>query len=234
MWGQVQKRISVELALRIIPTRVGTRKATAEVCGSWGDHPHACGDKKYYPRTLDTARGSSPRVWGQVCMLYKCAISCRIIPTRVGTRRSYRRGILFLRDHPHACGDKFPIMCRLYLTHGSSPRVWGQGLADLDMRKSARIIPTRVGTRNFRICPYKPFQDHPHACGDKSNYQAFPNIRLGSSPRVWGQGKRATIQLYITRIIPTRVGTRSPLGYVPRGFWDHPHACGDKRISDFL
>ena len=146
-------------------------------------------------------------MWGQEKLPLRYAVAGGIIPTRVGTRNTTPEPLTRHEDHPHACGDKFPIMCRLYLTHGSSPRVWGQGLADLDMRKSARIIPTRVGTRNFRICPYKPFQDHPHACGDKSNYQAFPNIRLGSSPRVWGQVSDYVSVVPNTRIIPTRVGT---------------------------
>ena len=72
-------------------------------------------------------------------------------------------------------------------------------------------------------------QDHPHACGDKKkSYILFP-IVTGSSPRVWGQGVRATLKRYHTRIIPTRVGTRAILSSCAVSRWDHPHACGDKQ-----
>ncbi len=52
---------------------------------------------------------------------------------------------------------------------------------------------------------------------------------MGSSPRVWGQGRRKSERPIRYRIIPTRVGTRSKrivLLLYPK---DHPHACGDKR-----
>ena len=91
-----------------------------------------------------------------------------------------------------------------------------------------RIIPTRMGTRTVRPTPSSVGRDHPHAYGDKLCFKKSVVFHVGSSPRVWGQGQ---IKLYYTtysRIIPTRMGTRS---IVERRQWtkkDHPHAYGDK------
>ena len=73
-------------------------------------------------------------------------------------------------------------------------------------------------------------EDHPHACGDKRHLLGRHSPGQGSSPCVWGQGRKARRKQKVLRIIPMRVGTRR--------FWnaqrhlrrDHPHACGDKLL----
>ena len=56
-------------------------------------------------------------------------------------------------------------------------------------------------------------------------------IKVGSSPRVWGQVKQSVCTIYELRIIPTRVGTSDTFSSdTPQGR-DHPHACGDKFTS---
>ena len=85
VWGQVERESDSPLDPRIIPTRVGTRY---RVCNSGDiseDHPHACGDKISNNRCFVSSTGSSPRVWGQVIVVYERSHSVRIIPTRVGT-----------------------------------------------------------------------------------------------------------------------------------------------------
>ena len=72
-----------------------------------------------------------------------------IIPTRVGTRESTKAHSRKLEDHPHACGDKAKRWTDADDAEGSSPRVWGQGGADVFNWWVGRIIPTRVGTRSL-------------------------------------------------------------------------------------
>ncbi len=75
------------------------------------------------------------------------------------------------KDHPHACGDKLTVRVSTMTLKGSSPCVWGQAISVKISPQMAGIIPMRVGTSapvfffNFRL------RDHPHACGDKSEYQ---------------------------------------------------------------
>ena len=71
-------------------------------------------------------------------------------------------------------------------------------------------------------------RDHPHACGDKLLLLVVIVLKLGSSPRVWGQVIQGGSHALTQRIIPTRVGTSSVLSYRFGDNRDHPHACGDK------
>ena len=56
-------------------------------------------------------------------------------------------------------------------------------------------------------------------------------MRLGSSPRVWGQVYVNRNTLNHRGIIPTRVGTSFSASAIYCQRWDHPHACGDKVLS---
>ena len=53
-------------------------------------------------------------------------------------------------------------------------------------------------------------------------------LKMGSSPRVWGQDDCFTIMPTPEGIIPTRVGTRVNTDFPALWQRDHPHACGDK------
>ena len=139
----------------------------------------------YLPTSSDW--GSSPRVWGQVCIKEISVALFRIIPTRVGTSGYLHKTFPESRDHPHACGDKSLCVIFTRQCSGSSPRVWGQVLPTHQNSEFFRIIPTRVGTSFSRACDRPRRQDHPHACGDKAREETYKVTIRGSSPRVWGQ-----------------------------------------------
>ena len=132
-------------------------------------------------------KGSSPRVWGQGHNGRAVMVVYRIIPTRVGTRRKILDGKSKATDHPHACGDKSAISPLSWFVSGSSPRVWGQVSTPPAQMAEGRIIPTRVGTSNVETYQTLPYEDHPHACGDKLWLFRCLMSMSGSSPRVWGQ-----------------------------------------------
>ena len=135
---------------------------------------------------------------------------------------------MILRDHPHACGDKYILLYIHTQKGGSSPRVWGQdNITDFNIW-CIRIIPTRVGTRCLTKPPTSTHRDHPHACGDKQALRLTASTAAGSSPRVWGQGYNRFSSSTSHRIIPTRVGTSEEIFTRNSDEEDHPHACGDK------
>ncbi len=86
VWGQERNFKRLWVVVRIIPTRVGTSHRAVSERHSKGDHPHACGDKAVKAVPTQEIAGSSPRVWGQAANITYPETSCRIIPTRVGTR----------------------------------------------------------------------------------------------------------------------------------------------------
>ena len=85
----------------------------------------------------------------------------------MGTRLFARLAQTAGGDHPHAYGDKIPVLVTVAFSLGSSPRVWGQEVKRAGFNNAFRIIPTRMGTRaktsTFRLA----LKDHPHAYGDK-------------------------------------------------------------------
>ena len=146
VWGQDGVSPVVKVFGRIIPTRVGTRRATLALFALKKDHPHACGDKQVFLLPYHQFQGSSPRVWGQEGKNSVKVFDVRIIPTRVGTSTSGKTYSWHSKDHPHACGDKQVKTIVYRCEKGSSPRVWGQVVQALKSRGIDRIIPTRVGT----------------------------------------------------------------------------------------
>ena len=172
---------------RIIPTRVGTRITPTLAYGSMMHHPHACGDKTGRKTPGEALTESSPRVWGQACIIYTVCACVRIIPTRVGTRLKRTGKLRHKINHPHACGDKKIQAVFCSSRWQSSPRVWGQDLSNIVDFGTKRIIPTRVGTSKLTCLTMTSARDHPHACGDKFDFTCDLNQSIGSSPRVWGQ-----------------------------------------------
>ena len=85
---------------------------------------------------------------------------------RVGTSFFFKRSNEFLKDHPHACGDKEDFAAYCKVSSGSSPCVWGQGDKVKAGDKLGRIIPMRVGTSILIFASSVSARDHPHACGD--------------------------------------------------------------------
>ena len=126
-------------------------------------------------------------MWGQVFPEYELTQKMRIIPMRVGTRNDVAIKYCFIKDHPHACGDKTWTANTIFGIVGSSPCVWGQEIDSTNSAKFNRIIPMRVGTSPRLHHGQCALQDHPHACGDKPVKILFCYLTVGSSPCVWGQ-----------------------------------------------
>ena len=112
--------------------------------------------------------------------------------------------------------------------------MWGQDTRRFHLARQRRIIPTRVGTSFPFRQKYGSFQDHPHACGDKTCITIITIRSTGSSPRVWGQDSFQKFYSVFIGIIPTRVGTSYSSVKLNCGLRDHPHACGDKISSTSL
>ena len=128
---------------------MGTRRTKRKLSLWERDHPHAYGDKPVFVAAERYPVGSSPRVWGQVT-IHLNSFGCRgIIPTRMGTSKSSAQCFPCLWDHPHAYGDKNTPRLRFLRPTGSSPRVWGQAKNAHSFFAMPRIIPTRMGTRQY-------------------------------------------------------------------------------------
>ena len=194
-------------------------------------HPHACGEK--FSETLQRVLkdGSSPRVWGKGGRGQRACARVRFIPTRVGKRAPSAPRAATSPVHPHACGEKGHAQALQKAEHGSSPRVWGKAYTRSRQGSIRRFIPTRVGKSTPHPCPSPPSPVHPHACGEKENARNGMTLKTGSSPRVWGKGRRVSRCSAHARFIPTRVGKRAPARLAASPTAVHPHACGEKHLT---
>ena len=73
---------------------------------------------------------------------------------------------------------------------GSSPRMWGTVGTPYESFGFTRFIPTHVGNSSRPCATRCPSAVHPHACGEQTNGQLRILRARGSSPRMWGTGKR--------------------------------------------
>ena len=209
VWGAVQRPTSRAHRHRFIPTRVGNSRCLESNMLTETVHPHACGEQSRSGWIRSWHAGSSPRVWGTGAAAHSRTRARRFIPTRVGNRR-WARPVRRRRSvHPHACGEQQRARRGRARGAGSSPRVWGTVGCLVHQLVESRFIPTRVGNSAIVAGTASAATVHPHACGEQSPRQKCQMLLTGSSPRVWGTGAAARLQLARVRFIPTRVGNRS-------------------------
>ena len=89
VWGEPLNAWWPVFNTRTIPTRVGRTICRPLHHRRFPDHPHACGENNKPNHPLGSARGPSPRVWGELGKGIAGLGVRRTIPTRVGrTSRS--------------------------------------------------------------------------------------------------------------------------------------------------
>ncbi len=129
-------------------------------------HPHGCGEHSLLPGNRRSPLGSSPRMWGTCIGLYRMDYLYRFIPTDVGNMLHRRQPSTIKTVHPHGCGEHFFTLKVVFLTFGSSPRMWGTYAVSSVNPGSSRFIPTDVGNIavESNILPMRSV--HPHGCGE--------------------------------------------------------------------
>ena len=131
-----------------------------------------------------------------------------------------------MTNHSLVCG----INCGLELlnccTNESFPRMWDQLQALCKRLHEIRIIPTYVGSthKNSRQKPQKT--NHSHVCGINQVLQKVVSIRSESFPRMWDQPLQCDVLHIKRRIIPTYVGSTSPVSGEKDPCSNHSHVCG--------
>ena len=111
----------------------------------------------------------------------------RTIPTRVGRTVPTGHAGFELTDHPHACGENDERYDDEVVSHGPSPRVWGEPVDLPCVQDKERTIPTRVGRTVRSVLDPNARKDHPHACGENRESDHGSTVVVGPSPRVWGE-----------------------------------------------
>ena len=113
----------------------------------------------------------------------------RIIPAHAGQTNHILNRTGTKTDHPRACGANQAMRVVVISGSGSSPRMRGKLIRDLDGDHRIRIIPAHAGQTIKLVCIY--------------------NATAGSSPRMRGKRDAVHCALGGVRIIPAHAGQTS-------------------------
>ncbi len=194
---------------RIIPAHAGQTRAGKTAGVRSTDHPRACGANCVSSQMNAATCGSSPRMRGKLFRPNYGDGILRIIPAHAG--QTVHRGMLSVvpSDHPRACGANryaFTLHC---LARGSSPRMRGKLLDDVELSAHLRIIPAHAGQTRSPPARSSSATDHPRACGANSIQRRAIHSQRGSSPRMRGKLPPQTNEDAQVRIIPAHAGQTS-------------------------
>ena len=176
---------------------------------------------------------SFPRMWDQPKNTGFLDLTCRIIPTYVGSTHSRNCCSSRLPNHSHVCGINPKVWaCDLVIVE-SFPRMWDQQSSSMLFLVTSRIIPTYVGsTQNGPVeCPL--VSNHSHVCGINFYSRDIVLRGLESFPRMWDQRRLQPCSAARPRIIPTYVGSTRSCPAVLRNSSNHSHVCGINPTNSF-
>ncbi len=216
---------------RIIPAPAGNARRPLSCPIVPADHPRACGERFVPVKKYVGVVGSSPRLRGTRSTRARTRPRARIIPAPAGNALCQSKKIVWMADHPRACGERSAAPSRPVQTAGSSPRLRGTHRHRLGGRRRSRIIPAPAGNAAGKTIQNYLKADHPRACGERTKADFRTRTSRGSSPRLRGtrpQGLRCSAG---GRIIPAPAGNASHSlpGRAPCP--DHPRACGERTSS---
>ena len=172
---------------RIIPAHAGQTLLPVRRPRRQPDHPRACGANSLVTCVFCWTNGSSPRMRGKQGGRRKLERELRIIPAHAGQTRLLARPHGARPDHPRACGANVEVSRLVNVTSGSSPRMRGKLIRNLDGDHRVRIIPAHAGQTLRCCCRRCDIPDHPRACGANSASRRNRPRNSGSSPRMRGK-----------------------------------------------
>ena len=135
----------------------------------------------------------------------------RITPAHAGKRSAMVISSSSTRDHPRACGEKQQNF--------------------VSMGPYNRITPAHAGKSLQGTMQPKRDRDHPRACGEKNQRQVGCAVHQGSPPRMRGKVPCGLVLFVEDGITPAHAGKSNKTLRNVDVAWDHPRACGEKKLS---
>ena len=168
---------------------------------------------------------------GKVVAVCLTCLLVGITPAHAGKSRPQCPSTLRSRDHPRACGEKMICWVLLSTLLGSPPRMRGKARRCRGKTPRGGITPAHAG-KSFRLRACAFFSgDHPRACGEKVLHHNLVGGNWGSPPRMRGKDSDKWTGNREDGITPAHAGKSmySLCEYCTA--WDHPRACGEKRME---
>ena len=157
-----------------------------------------------------------------------------IIPAYAGNTKENGFRVAPWRDHPRVCGEHHSSRSMLGYIEGSSPRMRGTHLVNLQFHDRAGIIPAYAGNTKCSSRKASRIRDHPRVCGEHCHaVRPMPDLP-GSSPRMRGTRRCSRRMRTIPGIIPAYAGNTRTHQMPSQGQWDHPRVCGEHDFNDLM
>ena len=158
----------------------------------------------------------------------------RIIPAPAGNAAfGGGRGVGTV-DHPRACGERARPNRLAQTRPGSSPRLRGTRACRIQWGDIGRIIPAPAGNAFSATPRHCRLADHPRACGERYSDDPNSENKVGSSPRLRGTLRRTSSCPREARIIPAPAGNACSRVSTRTRITDHPRACGERTLANFM
>ena len=138
------------------------------------------------------------------------------------------------RDHPRACGAHTEPDAPVRASAGSSPRMRGSRIQEIEGEQLAGIIPAHAGLTTRMLGAASARGDHPRACGAHTRTSSRHAREVGSSPRMRGSHVNPHARFSAVGIIPAHAGLTNHPPHQSQVSWDHPRACGAHQITTTL
>ena len=228
MRGKAAQCVRQRPQARITPAHAGKSRCSCVPSCALRDHPRACGEKWLASDAISVRPGSPPRMRGKagvhVCHLARCGIT----PAHAGKSGLHPTLSASARDHPRACGEKGNSSMIDDNKQGSPPRMRGKVRVVQQVPARLGITPAHAGKSCVNLVARLVNRDHPRACGEKRLVSISTVCPAGSPPRMRGKAKYIEALTDGDGITPAHAGKSRPFFILPRCYWDHPRACGEK------
>ena len=150
MRGKAADEVAVCPQPGITPAHAGKSNCAFVWCICVKDHPRACGEKQNAPLQKQNQRGSPPRMRGKATLCMTAIILIRITPAHAGKSLQKLFIVLWPRDHPRACGEKYSVLFGKVMLKRITPAHAGKRLKRSRITDCFRCVPL-----HFRLVSHK-------------------------------------------------------------------------------
>ena len=199
---------------RFIPAHAGNTAPMPVTPVSVAVHPRACGEHSASRRSMYAFTGSSPRMRGTLVIALARQEPRRFIPAHAGNTGISAVITMWTAVHPRACGEHWACALVMRSCDGSSPRMRGTQPFLLQRVHFGRFIPAHAGNTMAMAAMAITATVHPRACGEHMSTTTPVATLRGSSPRMRGTPRRASLHSVQKRFIPAHAGN-TPSGPRP-------------------
>ena len=192
---------------RVIPACAGNGLASRIIRRSLRCQPCVCGERTRDASARCASPGPSRRVRGAGLRRACVQPEPRVIPARAGSRRAWSIPSASAPGHPCVCGERHTATSALEGSIGSSLRMRGADLAELQIIGTHRVIPAYAGSGVVPLPCWAAIPGHPCVCGEREPASAVVRCGQGSSLRMRGAEEFRCRGDITFRVIPAYAGS---------------------------